>query len=170
MERIELVFRKRLISQSKLYRDIIKSARCEAPIKVPQTRHDHPDNWDLDVEPCLVKDEEVEALLLGGPHASHNLLAPIEAAELRVGPDRIAELPLGTKYGWSASRIHRRMAKPCITTPHETDGQKLTEFGHRPQNRYSRIEVRARTKLDVFLRVFRPMRHRHKAREFRNHW
>ena len=81
MKRIELVFRKRPISQSKLYRDIVKPTRCEAAIEMPQSRHDHPDNRDLDVGAGLIEDEEIEALSLGEAHASHHLLAPIETAE-----------------------------------------------------------------------------------------
>src|SRR6478609_1366525 len=127
MELIERIFRKRPISQSKLYRDIVKPTRCEAPIEVPQTRHNHPDNGYLDVGACLIKDEKIEALALGGAHASHNLLPPIEAAESW----------LGIRSNWRfAFRYQIRMvrqpqftfvtAKLRITTSHETDGEKLT--------------------------------------------
>ena len=51
-----------------------------------------------------------------------------------------------------------------IPRSHEADGQKLVQLGHRTQDGDSRIEMRARTKLDFFLRIFHPMRHRHKAR------
>src|SRR5262245_49485206 len=50
-----------------------------------------------------------------------------------------------------------------IPPSHQTDGQKLTELGHRAQRGYSRIEVRARAELHEFLRVFHPVRYRHKA-------
>jgi hypothetical protein len=70
MERIELVFRQRPISQSELYRDVVKPARREAAIEVPQSRNNDPDNWNLDVGACLIEDEEIESLSLGEAHAS----------------------------------------------------------------------------------------------------
>ena len=62
MKRVELVFRQRPVPQSELDRDIIKPARREAAIEMPQSRNDHPDDRDLDVGARLVENEEIEAL------------------------------------------------------------------------------------------------------------
>ena len=65
VNRIELVFRQRPVAQSELYRNIVKPARREAAIEMPQSRNDHPDDRDLDVGTRLIEDEEIEALSLG---------------------------------------------------------------------------------------------------------
>jgi hypothetical protein len=75
VKRIELVFQQRLVSQSELYRDIVKPARREAAIEMPQSRNDHSDDRDIDVGARLIEDEEIEALSLGEAHARHHLLA-----------------------------------------------------------------------------------------------
>ena len=61
---IELVFRQRSISQSKLYRDVVKPAGREAAIEMPQSWNDHSDDRDVDIEPRLIEDEEVNVLIL----------------------------------------------------------------------------------------------------------
>ena len=61
---IELFFRQRPVAQSKLYRDIVKPARREAAIEMPQSRNNHPDDRDLNVGAGLIEHEEIEALLL----------------------------------------------------------------------------------------------------------
>src|SRR5712692_730265 len=86
VNRIELVFRQRPVSQSELYRNVVKPAGREAAIEVPQSRNDHSDDRDLDVEARLIEDEKIEALTLGKIHAGGHLLARIEAAELRAEP------------------------------------------------------------------------------------
>ena len=58
----------------------------------------------------------------------------------------------------------RFLARRVRRAAHETDGQKLIELGHRAQRGDARIEVRAGTELDEFLRVFHPVRDRHEAR------
>ena len=60
MERIEFVFLWWPVSQSKLYGDVVKPARREAAIEVPQSRNNYPDDRNLDVGACLVEDEEIE--------------------------------------------------------------------------------------------------------------
>src|SRR5215469_3649351 len=80
---IELVFRQRSISQSKLYRDIIKPAGREATIEMPQSWNDHSDDWDVYIGPRLIEDEEVKTLSFGKMHASGHLLACVETAERR---------------------------------------------------------------------------------------
>src|SRR5262249_32138762 len=51
-----------------------------------------------------------------------------------------------------------------VAGAHETDREKLIELGHRAQHSDARIEVRAGTELDEFLRVQLPVRYRHEAR------
>src|ERR1700692_5073865 len=90
MQRIELVFRDRRIAQSELDRHVVKPARCEAAIEMPQARNDHADHRRLDVGPRLVEHEEIETGALDDVDASKRLLARVETAELRVEarPDR----------------------------------------------------------------------------------
>src|ERR1700746_2375010 len=83
MKWIELVFRQRSISQSELYRDIVEPAGREAAIEMPQPRNDHSDDWDVDIGPRLIEDEEVKALSFGKTHASSRLFACVETAERR---------------------------------------------------------------------------------------
>jgi hypothetical protein len=59
MNWIELIFRKRPVLQSQLYRNIVKPARREATIEMPHSRNDHSDNGDADVGASLIEDEEV---------------------------------------------------------------------------------------------------------------
>src|SRR5258706_3140714 len=90
-KRSEFVFQKRPISQSEFHRNIVKSARSEAAIEMPQSRNDHSDDRNLDVGPRLIEDEEVEARARGDVDAGVDLLAPVvERAELpaRVRLDR----------------------------------------------------------------------------------
>jgi hypothetical protein len=86
---IELIFRKRPISHQ-AFTGHQSRPECEAPIEVPQTRHDHRTTGTSMSGRCLIKDEKIEAPSLGGAHASHNLLPPIEAAELAWDPVELA--------------------------------------------------------------------------------
>src|ERR1700680_3826888 len=81
---IELVFRQLLISQSELYRDIVKPARREAAIEMPHSRNDHSDDRDVDVRTRLIEDQEVEAFSMGETHAGCHLHVRVETTELRV--------------------------------------------------------------------------------------
>src|ERR1700720_3478420 len=88
-KRSELAFRQRPVAQSELDRNVVKPARREAAIEMPQSRNDHPDDRDLDVGPCLIEDEEVEASAPGDVDAGVDLLARVvERAELRAGIGR----------------------------------------------------------------------------------
>ena len=82
VNRIELVFRQRPVSQSELYRNIVKSARPEAAIEMPHSRNDHSDDRDVDVRARLIEDEEIEALSLGGMDAGSHLFERFETVEL----------------------------------------------------------------------------------------
>ena len=79
---IELVFRQRPVSQSKLYRNIVKPARPEAAIEMPHSRNDHSDDRDVDVGARLIEDEEIEALSLGGMDTGGHLFVRFETVEL----------------------------------------------------------------------------------------
>jgi hypothetical protein len=59
MNWIELIFRKRPVLQSQLYRNIVKPARREATIEMPHARNDHSDNRDADVGASLIEDQDV---------------------------------------------------------------------------------------------------------------
>src|SRR6516162_2306197 len=83
VKRIELAFRQRSVLPSELDRHVVKSARCEAAIEIPQSRNDHSGDRDPDVGARLIEDEEVEARALGEVHARGHLLARVETAELR---------------------------------------------------------------------------------------
>ena len=84
MNWIELSLRQWALSKSKLYRNIVKPARREAAIEVPQSRNDHSDDRDLNIGASLIEGEEIEALSLGEVQASHHLLPLVKSAELRV--------------------------------------------------------------------------------------
>ncbi len=77
MKRIELVFRQRPVAQSELHWNIVKSAWREAPIKMPHARNDHSDDRDVDVGPCLIEHQEIEALSLGNTDAAGHLFARV---------------------------------------------------------------------------------------------
>src|SRR5215510_6999834 len=83
MKWIELFFQQRSVPQSKLYRNVVKAARCKAAIKMPHPRNYHPDDRYIDVGTCLVENEKVEPLLLGQTDAGSHLLARAKGADLR---------------------------------------------------------------------------------------
>src|ERR1019366_6051883 len=85
-ERRKFAFRQRPIQQSELYRNIVKPARSEAAIEMPQSGNDHPDDRDPDVGPRLIEDEEIEARALGDIDAGVDLPARVvEKADRRAG-------------------------------------------------------------------------------------
>src|ERR1700727_3844889 len=90
VNRIEFVSRQRPVSQSELDGNIVKPARREAAIEMPQSRNDHSDNRYLDVGTRLIEHKKIETLALGEVHAGHHLLAFIETTKRRakVRPDR----------------------------------------------------------------------------------
>src|ERR1700722_4533602 len=83
VNRIEFVFLEGTVTQSELYRHIVKPAAREAPIKMTQSRNDHPDDRRLDVGTRLIEDEEIEARLLREGDARHDLFPRVEMAKLR---------------------------------------------------------------------------------------
>jgi hypothetical protein len=83
MKWVKLSFQQRSVPQSKLYRNIVKAARCEAAIKMPHPRNDYPGDRHINVGTCLIENEKVEPLLLGQTDAGGHLLAGAKAADLR---------------------------------------------------------------------------------------
>src|SRR6266508_3488211 len=81
MKWIEFVFRQRPVSQSELYRNIVKPARREAAIEMPHPRNNHSDDRDVDVGARLIQDKKVEALAFRETHAGGHLLARVVTAE-----------------------------------------------------------------------------------------
>ena len=51
-----------MVAESKLDRNIVKPARREAAIEMPQPRNGDPDNRGLDVGAGLIEHEEIESL------------------------------------------------------------------------------------------------------------
>src|ERR1700732_1058885 len=128
VNRIELVFLERPVAQSELYRNIVKPARRETAIEMPQSRNDHSDDRDLDVGARLIEDEEVEARLLGEAHACRHLLARVEMAELR-GDVRLdqrisawRQVGMVPQAQWSGAVKARFLPGPAA---HQTQGQEL---------------------------------------------
>src|SRR5215468_5704587 len=69
VKRVELMFRQWPVPHPELYRNVIKTARREASVKMPQSRNDHSDDRNVDVGASLIENEEVEALSLSETHA-----------------------------------------------------------------------------------------------------
>ena len=65
MDRVEIAFQNRPVSPSELYWDIVKPSGREASIEVPQSRHDHPHDRDLNVGTCLIEHKEIGTVPLG---------------------------------------------------------------------------------------------------------
>src|ERR1700687_5885854 len=128
MNRIELVFKHRLVTPSELYRNIVKPARRETAIEMPQSRNDHSDDRDLDIRARLIEHEEIEAYSLGKAYASHHLLARVEMVELRAQArlDRrfVAwrQIRMVSQAQWSGAVKARFFPGP---TAHQTDRQEL---------------------------------------------
>src|SRR4051795_11097345 len=85
VNRIELAFRRRPVAQPERYRNVIKPARRETAIEMPQPRNDHPRDRDIDVGARLIEDEEVEARAPDSLYAGRHLLARVETAERQAG-------------------------------------------------------------------------------------
>ncbi len=83
----EFAFQPRAIQQAKLHRDIVKAARCEATIEMPQARNEHADDGDFNIGPRLVEHEEIITRLGGDLDAGVHLVARI-AVNLQAGRRR----------------------------------------------------------------------------------
>src|SRR5260370_1587192 len=135
---------------------------------MPQSRNDHSDDGDLDVGTGLIEDEEIEARAPGNIDAGqHLIVGVVDRTDI-----------------WAAARLGRRMVawrqkgmvpqaqrRETIETrflagssPHEAYRQELVQLRQRTQHGNARIEVRARTELDIFLSVLHPVQYRHLRR------
>ena len=81
---VEFLFLERLFEPPELDRNIVKPARSETAIEMPQSRHDDSYNRHLDVGARLIEDEEIEALPLSYRHAGRHLLVRFQVTELRI--------------------------------------------------------------------------------------
>src|SRR4029077_6055339 len=86
-ERSEFALQPRPIQQSKLQRNIVKPARCEAAIEMPQAWNEHSSGGDLNVGPCLVEHEEIVTCLGGDLDTGIHLVARV-VVNLKVGSRR----------------------------------------------------------------------------------
>ena len=75
-----------------LYRDIVKSTRGEAAIKMTQSRNNNSGDRNLDVGARLIEHEEIKALLFCEAHAGRDLLACVELTEF--GTEVRADAPV----------------------------------------------------------------------------
>src|SRR5712672_4348125 len=170
VDRIERAFRQRPIAQAELDRNVVKPARREAAIEMPQPRYDHADDRDLDVGARLVEDEEIEALALGETHAGGHLLARLETVESRVG-GRWDQSLAARHQEWMVRQPQRRLSVEtrflALCAADHADGQELVELGQRPQRGDPAVEMRAGPELDVFLAVVDPVGDRHESRNLK---
>src|SRR5258706_15429254 len=167
-KRSEFVFQKRPISQSEFHRNIVKSARCETAIEMPQSRNDHSDDRDLDVGPRLIEDEEIEARAPGNIDAGVDVLARVvERTDLGAGARLDRRIATWRQKGmvaqaqWGGAVEARFLAG---SASHEANRKELVQLRQRTQHGNARIEVRARTELDIFLSVLHPVQYRHISR------
>src|SRR5260370_42586611 len=87
-QRIEFLFGQRTIAPRELDRDIVKPARREAAVKMPQAWNDNPDHRHLDIGTRLIEDQKIQPRAPGNMNTRAHLLARLEPAELcaRVRP------------------------------------------------------------------------------------
>src|SRR6185369_2111341 len=86
-ERSELALQPRTIQQSKLQRNIVKPARREAAIEMPQAWDEHANNGDLYVGPRLVEHEEIVPCPGGDLDTGIHLIARV-VVDLKAGSRR----------------------------------------------------------------------------------
>ena len=65
MNWIELGLRQWPLSKSELYRNVVKPARREAAIEMPQSRNDNPDNGNAYIGTRLIENQEIQTLSVG---------------------------------------------------------------------------------------------------------
>jgi hypothetical protein len=73
----QFAFGNRSVAQSQLYGDVVKPARSEATVEVPQAWHDHPGDRGFDVRPGLVKDEKIQPRFSRDLYARINMLTRV---------------------------------------------------------------------------------------------
>src|SRR5437868_14553181 len=76
-ERREFAFRQGSIEQPKFYRNVVKPARPETAVEVPQAGDDHPRHRDFDVRSGLIEHEEIITRPAGNLDAGIDLIARV---------------------------------------------------------------------------------------------
>src|SRR3954468_3306646 len=163
-KRSEFVFQQGAVQKSQFYRYIVKPARREAAIEMPQSRGDDPDDGHPDIGAGLVEDEKIKAGSRSDIDASVDLLARVcQRPELR-----------------ERARVHRRLAARhqegmllevqrsgaiearflAAAASHQSNRQELVQLRQCAQHGNSVIEVRARTEFDIFLAILHPVQDR----------
>src|SRR6266481_9768038 len=167
-KRSEFVFQKRPISQSEFHRNIVKSARSEAAIEMPQSRNDHSDDRNLDVGPRLIEDEEIEACAPGDIDAGEHLIARVVDRTDICAAARLDRRMAAWRQKGMVPQAQRREAIETRflagSSSHEAYRQELVQLRQGTQHGNAGIEVRARSELDIFLSVLHPVQYRHISR------
>src|SRR5262249_32322380 len=146
---------------------VVKATRRKAAVEMPQSRNDYSDHGNLDVGTRLIEHKEIEPALFSNIHTGHHLFARVQTPKLplEIFPD-----------GWFATRRQIRIVLQTqgrgaiearfvtLSAAHQTNGQELVQFRQCAQQGNARVEMRARTKLDVLLSVFDPVRDRDEGR------
>ena len=88
-KRSEFVFLQRPVQQPEIDRNIVKPARSEAAIEMPQAGNDDPDDRHLDVGPALIEHKKIETRAPGDLDTGEGLFARVvDQAGLRAGGRR----------------------------------------------------------------------------------
>src|ERR1700761_7574973 len=161
-ERREFVLLNRLVAETELHRHVVKPARSEATIEMPQARDDHAHHGDLEVRTGLIQHQEVEPRAFGDLHAGHDLIAGVvELAEIEARRQRRISDRTEERVAFQLQRRDAIQARLLAGAAiHEADRQKLVEFGQRAQQRDALVEMRAGAELDVLLAVLHPVQYR----------
>src|SRR5262249_25802648 len=126
-------------------------------------RNDHPDDRDADVRSGLIEHEKVMARTSCNFNAGVHLLAHAVQGNVNAKFRTVDRLACRDQE-WMALETQRGDTGQCrvfaTTTSHEADREKLAQLGQRAQERDAGIEVGARTELDIFPTVLRPVHDR----------
>src|SRR5258708_38049324 len=78
MQRIEFLFGQRTMAPPELDRDIVKPARREAAVKIPQAWNDNPDHRHLDTGTRLIDAQQIPPHAPGHMNSPTHLLAHLD--------------------------------------------------------------------------------------------
>src|SRR5258708_13372878 len=135
---------------------------------MPQSGNDLSDDRDLDVGPGLIEDEEIEACAPGDIDAGEHLIARVvDRTDICAGARLDRRMAAWRQKGMVPQAQWRKAVEARFlagSSSHETDGQELVQLRQGTQHGNAGIEVRARTKLDIFLSVLHPVQYRHIGR------
>ena len=150
-------------SNPKLQRNIVKPARREAAIEMPQARNEHANDGDLNVGPRLVEHEEIVTCPGSDLDTGIDLIARV-VVNLEAGRRRNDRIVARNQERiiFQAQRIDtvkRRLL--AAAAAHHADRHELGQLGERTQQGDTAIEMRAGTELDVLVAVLHPVHDRH---------